>query len=100
MIGSWCLLPTFNDGFGDMGSNAVNRLLQMQGNAASAIAATAQGRFVRKADLWAECSAGLLPAIPTSGGVAAKLRFRVCSGGHAGAYGADVVKDIFWILNK
>lgn|GEM_PF-3037090 len=71
MIGSWCLLPTFNDGFGDMGSNAVNRLLQMQGNAASAIAATAQGRFVRKADIWAECSEGLLPAISTSGGVAA-----------------------------
>jgi hypothetical protein len=41
-------LPTFNDGFGDMGSNAVNRLLQMQGNAASAIAATAQGRFVQR----------------------------------------------------
>ena len=56
--------------------------------------------FVRKADIWAECSEGLLPAISTSGGVAAKLRFRVCSGGHAGAYGADVVKDIFWILNK
>jgi hypothetical protein len=55
---------------------------------------------VRKADIWAECSEGLLPAISTSGGVAAKLRFRVCSGGHAGAYGADVVKDISWILNK
>jgi len=52
----------------------------------------------RKADIWAECSEGLLPAISTSGGVAAKLRFRVCSGGHAGAYGADVVKDIFWIF--
>ena len=50
--------------------------------------------FVRKADIWAECSEGLLPAISTSGGVAAKLRFRVCSGGHAGAYGAGVVIDI------
>ena len=27
--------------------------------------------FVRKADIWAECSEGLLPAISTSGGVAA-----------------------------
>ncbi|EBA02578.1 hypothetical protein RB2150_10229 [Rhodobacterales bacterium HTCC2150] len=63
-------------------------------------AGAANWRFVRKADIWAECSEGLLPAISTSGGVAAKLRFRVCSGGHAGAYGADVVKDIFWILNK
>ena len=29
------------------------------------------GRFVRKADIWAECSKGLLSAISTSGGVAA-----------------------------
>ena len=50
--------------------------------------------FVRKADIGVECSEGLLPAISTSGGVAAKLRFRVCSGGHAGAYGAGVVIDI------
>ena len=42
---------------------------------------------VRKGDIGVECSEGLLPAISTSGGVAAKLRFRVCSGGHAGAHG-------------
>jgi hypothetical protein len=30
-----------------------------------------KGNFVRKADIWAECSEGLLPAIFTSGGVAA-----------------------------
>ena len=29
-----------------------------------------------------------------------QLWFRICLGGHAGAYGAGVVKDIFWILNK
>ena len=29
------------------------------------------GRKVRKADIWAECCEGLLPAISTSGGVAA-----------------------------
>ena len=40
-----------------------------------------------KGDIGVECSEGLLPAISTSGGVAAKLRFRVCSGGHAGALG-------------
>ena len=44
----------------------------------------------RKGDIGVECSEGLLPAISTSGGVAAKLRFRVCSGGHAGAHGAGV----------
>ena len=27
--------------------------------------------FVRKADIWAECSKGLLPTVSTSGGVAA-----------------------------
>ena len=45
------------------------------------------GSKVRKGDIGVECSEGLLPAISTSGGVAAKLRFRVCSGGHAGAHG-------------
>ena len=60
-----------------------------------AIGATAaKAHFVRKADIWAECSEGLLPAISTSGGVAAKLRFRLCAGGHAGAYGAGVVVNI------
>jgi hypothetical protein len=50
--------------------------------------------LVRRVDIWAECIKGLLPAISTSGGVAAKLRFRVCSGVHARAYGAGVVIDI------
>ena len=45
------------------------------------------GRKSRKGDIGVECSKGLLPAIFTSGGVAAKLRFRVCAGGHAGALG-------------
>ena len=30
-----------------------------------------KARFVRKADIWAECSKGLLPTVSTSGGVAA-----------------------------
>jgi hypothetical protein len=34
-------------------------------------APAAKAHFVRKADIWAECSKGLLPAISTSGGVAA-----------------------------
>ena len=34
-------------------------------------AAAAKGYFVRKADIGVECSKGLLPAISTSGGVAA-----------------------------
>ena len=54
----------------------------------------AKARIVRKGDIGVECSKGLLPAISTSGGVAAKLRFRVCSEGHAGAYGVGVVIDI------
>jgi hypothetical protein len=32
---------------------------------------SAKVRFVRKADIWAECSKGLLPTVSTSGGVAA-----------------------------
>jgi hypothetical protein len=46
-------------------------LLRLRGNAALAIAAPAKGYFVRKADIWVECSKGLLPTISTSGRVAA-----------------------------
>jgi hypothetical protein len=49
----WHLISDFNGCFGDVRCIATINLLQARRNAASAIAATAQGGFVRTADLYA-----------------------------------------------
>jgi len=52
------LVRIFNDRSGDISRVAAKGLLRMRGNAASAVAATAQVRFVRTVSVHALCSEG------------------------------------------